>query len=112
MSEFFRQLLTQFRDIWQRFNPVQKAILASAVILMLAGIVVVVSLHTVNNTDSGMTTLYVNLDVSTAAEITEFLKSEGIKYDMDNNGRTILIPKNNIHEARMALARNGLPRAQ
>ncbi|MCL2282254.1 MAG: flagellar M-ring protein FliF, partial [Fibromonadales bacterium] len=29
-----------------------------------------------------------------------------------NNGRTILIPKNNIHEARMALARNGLPRAQ
>jgi flagellar M-ring protein FliF len=112
MSEFFRQLLTQFRDIWQRFNPVQKAILASALILMLAGIVVVISLQAVNSTDSRMATLFANMEVSAAADITAFLNENKYEYKLDNDGRTILVPKETLYEVRMSLARNGLPRSQ
>lgn len=112
MSEFFRQLLTQFRDIWQRFNPVQKAILASAMILMLAGIVVVLSLQVVSSTDSRMATLYANMEVGAAADITAFLQENKYEYKLDNDGRTILVPKDILYEVRMALARSGLPRDQ
>jgi len=112
MSEFFRQLLTQFRDIWQRFNPVQKAIMASAIILMFAGIVVVISLQAVNATDSSRATLFANMEVSAAADITAFLQENKYDYKLDNDGRTILVQKDNLYEIRMALARNGLPRAQ
>ncbi|GHV14301.1 flagellar M-ring protein [Fibrobacterales bacterium] len=112
MSEFFRQLLTQFRDIWQRFNAVQKAILASAMVLMFAGIVVVISLQAVNATDSRMATLFANMDVAEAADITAFLQENKFDYKLDNDGRTILVAKNAIYEVRMSLARAGLPRDQ
>jgi len=112
MSEFFRQLLTQFRDIWQRFNPVQKAILASAIILMLAGIVVVISLQAVSSTDSRMATLYANMEVASAADVTAFLQENKYEYKLDNDGRTILVPKDILYEVRMSLARSGLPRDQ
>jgi len=112
MSEFFRQLLTQFRDIWQRFNPVQKAILASAMILMLAGMVVVLSLQVVSSTDSRMATLYANMEVGAAADITAFLQENKYEYKLDNDGRTILVPKDILYEVRMSLARSGLPRDQ
>jgi flagellar M-ring protein FliF len=112
MSEFFRQLLTQFRDIWQRFNAVQKAILASAMVLMFAGVIVVVSLQAVNATDARMATLYANMEVSVAADITAFLQENKYEYKLDNDGRTILVPKEALYEIRMSLARNGLPRDQ
>jgi flagellar M-ring protein FliF len=112
MSEFFRQLLTQFRDIWQRFNAVQKAILASSMVLMFAGVIVVVSLQAVNATDARMATLYANMEVSAAADITAFLQENKYEYKLDNDGRTILVPKEALYEIRMSLARNGLPRDQ
>jgi len=112
MSEFFRQLLTQFRDIWQRFNAVQKAILASAFVLIFAGILVVISIQAVNATDSRMATLFPNMDIATAADITNFLKENKYEYKLDNDGRTILVPKESIYEVRMALASAGLPKSQ
>ncbi|MDR0518049.1 MAG: flagellar M-ring protein FliF [Fibromonadaceae bacterium] len=112
MSEFFRQLLTQFRDIWQRFNAVQKAIMLSAMILMMAGIFVVISLQVVNATDSRMATLFANMDISSAADITAFLQENKFEYKLDNDGRTILVPKEAIYEVRMSLARAGLPKSQ
>jgi flagellar M-ring protein FliF len=112
MSEFFRQLLTQFRDIWQRFNAMQKAILLSAFVLMFAGIIVVISLQLVNATDSRMATLYLNMEVGVAAEVTAFLQENKYEYKLDNDGRTILVPKEALYEIRMSLSRAGLPRDQ
>jgi len=95
MSEFFRQLLTQFRDIWQRFSIVQKGILVSSLALLFAFIVVAISLQVVNATDSRMATLYANMEVSSVADITAFLKENKYEYKLDNDGRTILVPKRN-----------------
>jgi flagellar M-ring protein FliF len=110
MSEFFRQLLTQFRDIWQRFSIVQKGILISSMALLFAFIIVAVSLQIVNATDSRMATLYANMDVSSVADITAFLKESKYDYKLDNDGRTILVPKETLYEVRMSLSRAGLPR--
>ncbi len=90
----------------------QKAILASAIILMFVGIVVLISFNVVNNEDSSKATLFANMEVSAAADITLFLQENKYEYKLDNDGRTILVPKESLYEIRMALARNGLPRAQ
>jgi len=110
MSEFFRQLLTQFRDIWQRFSIVQKGILLASLALLFAFIVVAISLQVVNATDTRMATLYANMEVSTVADITAFLKENKYDYKLDNDGRTLLVPKETLYEIRMALSRAGLPR--
>ena len=110
MSEFFRQLLTQFRDIWQRFSIVQKGILVASLALLFAFIIVAISLQIVNATDSRMATLYANMEVSTVADITAFLKENKYEYKLDNDGRTLLVPKETLYEIRMALSRAGLPR--
>ncbi len=112
MSEFFRQLLTQFREIWLRFNTLQKALLASVFLLTFVGLIVVVSIQSFGGGSSKMATLFANMDVAEAADITAFLKESKYDYALDNDGRTILVPKEIVHEVRMQLARAGLPREQ
>lgn len=112
MSEFFRQLLTQFREIWLRFNTLQKALLASVFVLTFVGLIVVVSIQSFGGGSSKMATLFANMDVAEAADITAFLKESKYDYALDNDGRTILVPKEIVHEVRMQLARAGLPREQ
>jgi flagellar M-ring protein FliF len=112
MSEFFKQLLTQFRDIWVRFNPLQKGLIVAVLGITFIALVVVISIQGFGGGDSGKATLFANLELSDAAEITGFLKEGKFEYELDNDGRSILVAKESIHEIRMNLARAGLPREQ
>ncbi len=53
--------------------------------------------------------LYGNLAESDAGSMIEWLKGQNIPYKLSNNGRNILIPGNDVHEARLNLAAAGLP---
>jgi flagellar M-ring protein FliF len=55
--------------------------------------------------------LYSNLDPEDAAAITEQLTKANYKYKLENDGRTILVDRKKVYEARMALAKSGLPKA-
>ncbi|NLB63282.1 MAG: flagellar M-ring protein FliF [Fibrobacter sp.] len=112
MSEFFKQLLTQLRDIWVRFDAIQKTLLVSVFLITFVGLIVVISIQGFGNAGSNKATLFANLDMNTAAEITGFLQENKFEYSLDNDGRTILVPKSTVHEVRMNLARAGLPREQ
>ncbi|HSQ41000.1 MAG TPA: flagellar basal-body MS-ring/collar protein FliF [Fibrobacteraceae bacterium] len=112
MSEFFKQLLTQLRDIWVRFNTLQKALIIAIFVITFIGLVAVISIQGFSGKDSGQATLFANLELNDAAEITAFLKENKFKYDLDNDGRTVLVPKESVYEVRMSLARAGLPREQ
>jgi len=50
------------------------------------------------------------MEVSSVADITAFLKENKYEYKLDNDGRTILVPKETLYEVRMSLSRAGLPR--
>ncbi|MDB9744079.1 flagellar basal-body MS-ring/collar protein FliF [Fibrobacterales bacterium] len=54
-------------------------------------------------------TLFSNLSLDEASKVTAFLKDQGYQYELDNNGRTIMVNKKSMAEVRMDLARNGLP---
>jgi flagellar M-ring protein FliF len=54
-------------------------------------------------------TLYANLGESDAASIVEWLGGNNIPYQLTNNGKSIKVPTDNIHEIRLQLASAGLP---
>lgn len=53
--------------------------------------------------------LYSNLAMEDAGEIVAKLKDQKIPYQISSNGRSILIPKERVYEARLELANEGLP---
>jgi len=112
MSEFFKQLLVQLREIWIRFNALQKALILSVFVITFVGLIAVVSIQGFGSGDSSQATLFANLELNDAAEITGYLKENKFAYTLDNDGRTVLVPKETVHEVRMSLARAGLPREQ
>ncbi len=56
-----------------------------------------------------MRALYANLDPEEAGIITNRLKDRKIPYKIAADGRTVLVPAENLHETRMQIAADGLP---
>ncbi len=109
MSDFFKQFLIQVRNIWVRFNTLQKTILASVFLITFVGLVVSIAINSINGKDDGYVTLFANVDLNEAASIVAHLKETDALFKLDNDGRTILVPKSTVHDVRMELARAGLP---
>ncbi|MEW6546431.1 MAG: flagellar basal-body MS-ring/collar protein FliF [Bacillota bacterium] len=54
--------------------------------------------------------LYTGLDITDAARITEKLGEQGVPYRLRDEGRTVLVPAQQVYRARLSLAAQGLPR--
>ncbi|MDI6895088.1 MAG: flagellar basal-body MS-ring/collar protein FliF [Bacillota bacterium] len=54
--------------------------------------------------------LYTGLDISDAAGITQKLSEQGVPYRLQDDGRTVLVPDQQVYQARLNLAAQGLPR--
>ena len=53
--------------------------------------------------------LYANLSEQDASAIVDNLKSQNIPYELSNQGKTIRVPANQVHEIRLKMASEGLP---
>jgi flagellar M-ring protein FliF len=111
MSEFFKQLISQLSGIWQRLSLQQKIITSSLVIFTFLGLVSLMVWSKGTPAGNAYRPLYSNLETEDAAAVTEQLTKANYKYKLENDGRTILVDKNKVYEARMALAKAGLPKA-
>jgi len=56
-----------------------------------------------------MAPLYTDLSFDDSTGIVEFLESQGVPYELSNNGGSISIDQDKILRTRMALASEGLP---
>ena len=54
--------------------------------------------------------LYSNLHPEDAGKILSALKEKKIPYQISSNGNSVLIPREEVYEVRLALASQGLPR--
>ena len=54
--------------------------------------------------------LYTELSQEEAASVTNWLKEQGISYQLKNNGRSIYVPAGIVYETRLNLAGAGLPK--
>lgn len=111
MSEFFKQLIAQLDAVWRRLSLPQKIITSSLIVFTVLGMAgLLIWSHKSVTKDNGYKTLYSNLDIEEAADITDALQKGGYKYKLENEGKTILVEGKYLYQIRMAMAKEGLPR--
>lgn len=115
MSEYLKQLIIQLRAIWDKLNFTQKGILVSTTAVVLAGLITIIAWSSSGGGegggDSGYSTLFVNLEPEDAAKVTDAIKEMKVPYKLENNGRSVTVPKEQLYEMRMQMARLGLPQS-
>jgi flagellar M-ring protein FliF len=114
MSDFFKQLISQLTALWRKLSVQQKLITSTLVIVTVLGMVALLVWAQAGGrkaSDSSYKVLYSDLELDEAGTITEQLQKSNTPYKLDNGGRTILVPTKQLYEARIALAREGLPKS-
>ncbi len=113
MSEYLKQLILQLKQIWEKLNPTQKGVLVATTAVVLAGLITIVAWNSGgtggDGAHNGYTTLFTGLEPEDAAKVTAVLKDSKTPYQFDNDGHTILVPKDKIYDTRMDMAQKGLP---
>jgi flagellar M-ring protein FliF len=111
MGEFLKQLISQLSVIWQKLSLQQRIIISSLVGFMFIGLLGLVLWSGTSSTNglNGLKMLYSNLAIEDISEITAQLEADGYKYDVRSNGTAIYLSGEDYYQAKMALAREGLP---
>jgi len=97
--------LQKIRVIWQKISLIQRALLI-AVVLTFA-IVGTLLFHWARRPDMRM--LYQELSPEEASKITEKISEKNITYNLGNGGTSIYVPKENVYQLRLDMAKEGLP---
>ncbi|MCM8826382.1 MAG: flagellar M-ring protein FliF [Candidatus Omnitrophica bacterium] len=105
MGNFLLQLQSQFQKYWQSLSSPQKIL-----VVFLSGLIIA-SLVTITfwATKPEYAVLFSNLSPQDASVIVNKLKDTKVPYRFTHNGDTILVPRRNVYELRIALAGEGLP---
>ena len=102
------QITDEFSNIWKGTSFGQRLTFIVVILGFIAGLLAVT--YWVRTPDYGL--LYSDLGQKEAAEVVSYLRDNNIDYKVKDNGSTILVPSNKIYEARMALAKDSLPRGE
>jgi flagellar M-ring protein FliF len=91
--------------IWQNVSLVQRALLVTIVLTVVAVSVFLVQWS--RRPDMGL--LYSSLDAEEAAQIVEKIGDKGIVFKLSNGGTTIYVPREHVSRLRLEMAKEGLP---
>jgi len=91
--------------IFKKLAPQQKIVIG--VVTGVTLVLMIVLFGILNQPNYG--TLYTNINEEDASKIVEQLTSKKIPYQLDNGGRTIRVPEENVHEIRLEMASKGIP---
>lgn len=103
--EFLRRVSQQFRQIWQGMSWARRIgilFLTGLCVALVAGVAYWAS-------QPDFRVLYTNLAPEDAGAITSKLQASGVTYRLTAGGQTILVPAEQIAQARVDLAAEGLP---
>ncbi|MHC4109922.1 MAG: flagellar basal-body MS-ring/collar protein FliF [Planctomycetota bacterium] len=101
---FFQKL----NAVWQKVGLVQRALLIAIVLTFI----VIGALLTNWARRPDMRMLYQQLSPEEASKITEKISEKSIAYELRNGGTTIYVPKENVYQLRLDMAREGLASEQ
>ena len=91
---------------WRR-TPIPVKVFAAA---MVATVVAIGAFYTIEPMVREDAVLFSHLDSEDAAAIVQKLKTQQIKYTLTGDGTTIRVPQDKVHELRLEMAGDGLPR--
>jgi len=97
----------QIVNVLRRTTLAQKILLGGVTVAVIAAIVGMVTL--VNRPTYA--TLFNNLSAQDAAKIVDKLKEKAVPYRIDDGGKTVQVPKEQVYELRLSMASDGLPQS-
>lgn len=86
--------------------PLSRKIATAAVLVISIALFAILILQA---RTAGQQLLYANLPMNDASEVVTWLKGQNIVYTLKNGGKDIWIPADQIYQARLDLAANGMP---
>jgi flagellar M-ring protein FliF len=101
------QLLTQLKALWARLGFWQRALLLGVPAVLIAGLLAVTVLLV--NAPPPMTPLYRGMELTDAARVVAELKKLNVDYNLENEGKDIIVPASQVYDLRLQLATLGLP---
>jgi flagellar M-ring protein FliF len=102
------EYLQKITLVWQKVSLMQRALLVA--VLLAAGLMGVLLIHWARTPDMRM--LYQDLQPAEASKITEKISTKGIAYELRDGGTTVYVPKEQVYQLRLDLAKEGLPAAE
>ncbi|MCX6135334.1 MAG: flagellar basal-body MS-ring/collar protein FliF [Ignavibacteriales bacterium] len=105
MAENRNLVADQASRLFTKLTGRQKALIAAVTVAVVIGMVVLVNV--VNRPTYGL--LFSNLTEQDASKIVEKLKEKSVPYTLEDGGKSILVPRQQLYELRLALASDGLP---
>ena len=97
--------LQKIGAIWQKIGLVQRVLLVAVVLTFFA--VGTLLTHWARKPDLRM--LYQDLNPEEASKITEKINDKGIAYELRAGGTSIYVPKQQVYQLRLDMAKEGLP---
>lgn len=97
-------ILNRINAIWQNISFVQRTLLVSAIIaaMIISGLLA----HWVSKPD--MRLLYSDIAPDQASKIADKINEKAIAYELRNGGTSIYVPKENVYQLRLDMAKDGL----
>lgn len=106
MIELWNRLRSQVSDIVAGMSPARRI----AAALVLAVVIIGLIFLGWRAANPPYATLFSRLTTEDAGEIVAVLRDSGVPYRLTDNGTTVMVPDSRVHETRLALAGQGLPR--
>ena len=103
-----KELLKQLAGIWSELGLNQKVTVITAGFAVVAALVAVLVWG--GRTDYSL--LYGNLDAAEAGRVTQALDASSVKYKISQGGGSIYVPSSQVHQMRMQLATQGIPKGE
>jgi flagellar M-ring protein FliF len=94
--------------IWQKVSLMQRALLVT--VAVASALIAALLIYWARRPDMRM--LYQDLQPAEASKITEKIAEKDIPYELRDGGTTIYVPKGNVYQLRLDLAKEGLPVAE
>ena len=101
-----KDVINQVKTIFTSLSLVQKIIAGAVVVIVFGGMLSL----TLMSSKPEMKVLYANLASDDASQIVAKLKEQRIPYELAANGTAIMVDGADVHETRLSLAGDGLPR--
>jgi flagellar M-ring protein FliF len=108
VNDLLGQLLEQSRAAWQRFNPLQRAVVVAVPILALVGLGALIY----SGAQPDYRTLYAGLSAHDAGVLAAKLRADNIPYRIGSDGTSLEVPEDDLYSERLSLASQNLPLGQ
>lgn len=105
MNEFFSQLQSDIGRIWSGLSRTQQILFGAVAAVSIAAIVLLL----VWARSPEWAPLYTNVTEADAGQIVQKLKDAQVPYEISADGKSILVPRSQVHELRLSMAAQGLP---